>query len=58
MTTDTAVEIAAAVKAGGRSAGGGLDEHLARIDAREADVHAFNLVLRDEARAAARAPRT
>ena len=30
-----------------------LDEHLAAIDAREAEVHAFNLVTRDEARAAA-----
>src|SRR5204863_1715358 len=30
-----------------------LEEHLTRIDAREADVHAFNLVLADDARARA-----
>ena len=32
-----------------------LDEHLAAIDEREAEIHAFNLVLADEARAAAAA---
>ena len=32
-----------------------LDEHLAAIDAREGEIHAFNLVLADEARAAAAA---
>jgi aspartyl-tRNA(Asn)/glutamyl-tRNA(Gln) amidotransferase subunit A len=51
----TALEIAAAVRAGERSAVDVLDEHLARITEREADVHAFNLVLADEARAAAEA---
>ena len=30
-----------------------VEEHLAAIDAREAELHAFNLVLADEARAAA-----
>ena len=30
-----------------------VDEHLAAIDGREAEIHAFNLVLADEARAAA-----
>ena len=30
-----------------------LEEHLARVDAREGEIHAFNLVLADEARAAA-----
>jgi aspartyl-tRNA(Asn)/glutamyl-tRNA(Gln) amidotransferase subunit A len=49
----TALEIAAAVRAGDRSARAVVDEHLAAIDAREADLHAFNLVLADEARAAA-----
>ena len=49
----TAREIAADVHAGRRKARDVLEEHLARIDAREADVHAFNVVLRDEARAAA-----
>ena len=32
-----------------------VEAHLARIAEREADVHAFNLVLEDEARAAAAA---
>jgi len=49
----TAVEIAAAVRAGTASASAVLEPHLAAIDAREAEVHAFNLVLADEARAAA-----
>jgi aspartyl-tRNA(Asn)/glutamyl-tRNA(Gln) amidotransferase subunit A len=49
----TAVEIARQVQAGERSAVEVLEEHLARIDERERDIHAFNLVLRDEARAAA-----
>jgi aspartyl-tRNA(Asn)/glutamyl-tRNA(Gln) amidotransferase subunit A len=51
----TAIEIARAVRAGERSAVEVLEEHLARIDEREADVHAFNLVLRDAARASAEA---
>ena len=50
---DTAVAIAAAVRAGERSAVDVLDAHLARIEEAESDVHAFNLVLADEARAAA-----
>ena len=49
----TAREIASAVRARERSAVGVLDEHLARIQARETDLHAFNLVMVDEARAAA-----
>lgn len=49
----TAVEIAAAVRAKQRSAREVVDEHLARIDEREAELHAFNLVMADEARAAA-----
>ncbi|HYD08963.1 MAG TPA: amidase family protein, partial [Acidimicrobiales bacterium] len=51
----SAVDIAKAVAAGDRSAVDVLDEHLARIDARESEVHAFNVVLRDEARAQAEA---
>ena len=47
------VEIAADVRAGRRTAGDVLDEHLAAIDARERELHAFNVVLADEARAAA-----
>ena len=49
----TALEIAAAVRGGSRSAVEVIEEHLARIDAREAELHAFNLVLAEEARAAA-----
>jgi aspartyl-tRNA(Asn)/glutamyl-tRNA(Gln) amidotransferase subunit A len=49
----TAREIAAAVRSKERSAREVVDEHLARIDEREAELHAFNLVLADEARAAA-----
>src|SRR4051794_7057904 len=48
-----ALEIARDVRSGERSAREVLDEHLARIDEREAEIHAFNLVLTDEARAAA-----
>src|SRR5690242_8784223 len=49
----TAVEIAAAVRSGERRAIDVLEEHLARIDAREEQIHAFNTVLADDARAAA-----
>jgi aspartyl-tRNA(Asn)/glutamyl-tRNA(Gln) amidotransferase subunit A len=49
----TAVEIAAAVRSGERSARSIVEEHLARIDGREAELHAFNLVLADVALAAA-----
>jgi len=49
----TALEIAAAVRARERSAREVVDEHLAAIEAREPEIHAFNLVLADEARAAA-----
>ena len=53
MSFPTAVEIAADVRAGRRSARDVLEEHLARVDERENEIHAFNLVLADEARAAA-----
>jgi aspartyl-tRNA(Asn)/glutamyl-tRNA(Gln) amidotransferase subunit A len=49
----TAVDLAAAVRSGERSARSVVEEHLARIAERELDVHAFNLVLGDEALAAA-----
>jgi aspartyl-tRNA(Asn)/glutamyl-tRNA(Gln) amidotransferase subunit A len=49
----TASEIAAAVKAGTVTARQVIDEHLARIEARESDIHAFNLVTATEARAQA-----
>jgi aspartyl-tRNA(Asn)/glutamyl-tRNA(Gln) amidotransferase subunit A len=54
-TGSDAVTIAADVRAGRRRALDVLEEHLAAIDAREVDIHAFNLVLADEARAAAAA---
>jgi aspartyl-tRNA(Asn)/glutamyl-tRNA(Gln) amidotransferase subunit A len=49
----SALEIAAAVRSGERSARDVLEEHLAVVDARDGELHAFNLVLADEARAAA-----
>jgi aspartyl-tRNA(Asn)/glutamyl-tRNA(Gln) amidotransferase subunit A len=49
----SAVDIAAGVRAGKQRARDVLEEHLGRIDAREGEIHAFNLVMRDEARAAA-----
>jgi aspartyl-tRNA(Asn)/glutamyl-tRNA(Gln) amidotransferase subunit A len=49
----TALELAAAVRSGTRSAVDVLDEHLAAIEATELQIHAFNLVTAAEARAAA-----
>jgi aspartyl-tRNA(Asn)/glutamyl-tRNA(Gln) amidotransferase subunit A len=49
----SAREIAAAVRAGTRSARDVVEERLAAIDAREHEIHAFNLVTADDARAAA-----
>jgi len=49
----TALDIAAAVRAGERPAADVVDEHLAAIGAREGEIHAFNLVLAEEARHAA-----
>ena len=51
----TARQTAAAVDAGERSAVEVVEEHLARIDEREEELHAFNLVTREEALAAAAA---
>ncbi len=52
-TFSAATAIAAEVRAGRVRARDVVDEHLAAIARREPDVHAFNLVLADEARAAA-----
>jgi aspartyl-tRNA(Asn)/glutamyl-tRNA(Gln) amidotransferase subunit A len=49
----TAVDIAAAVRGGERSAREVVDEHLAAIAVRETEIHAFNLVTDDAARATA-----
>ena len=51
----TALEIAQSVRSGERSATDVVEEHLGRVVAAEADIHAFNLVLDDQARAAAAA---
>ncbi len=51
MTSPAGVgAIAAAVRSGSASAAEVVDTHLARIAAREGDLHAFNLVLADQAR--------
>src|SRR5947209_7145027 len=49
----SAVDIAADVRAGRRSAREVLDEHLLTIEARDGDIHAFNEVMAEPARAAA-----
>jgi aspartyl-tRNA(Asn)/glutamyl-tRNA(Gln) amidotransferase subunit A len=49
----SAVEIAAAVRGGSRTARQVIEEHLDAIARRESDIHAFNTVLADEARATA-----
>lgn len=51
----TAAEIAAGVRDGSLRAVDVVEAHLARIDARETEIHAFNLVIADQARAAAAA---
>jgi len=53
VSASTAIELAAAVRSGERSATEVLEEHLSRIAEREAEIHAFNLVTEDHARAAA-----
>lgn len=53
MSNKTALEIAKAVQSGEQSARSVVEGYLANIDAREADIHAFNYVMRDEALAAA-----
>ena len=53
MSADTALEIASAVRSGSRSARSVVEEHLARIDGREAELHAFNLVTGEQALEAA-----
>ncbi|MEO9223544.1 MAG: amidase family protein, partial [Acidimicrobiales bacterium] len=48
-----AVDLANAVRSGAKSARVAVDAHLDTIAAHEDEIHAFNLVLADEARAAA-----
>jgi len=49
----TVVDIAADIAAGKTSAVEVLEQHLARITERESDIHAFNLVTTEQARATA-----
>jgi aspartyl-tRNA(Asn)/glutamyl-tRNA(Gln) amidotransferase subunit A len=49
------IDLAGAVRAGSTTAVDVLEQHLARIDAREGEIHAFNLVTTDAARGAAAA---
>jgi len=49
----TAIDIAWNVRNNVESAAAVVERHLAEIDRREGDIHAFNLVLADEARARA-----
>ncbi len=51
----TARRIADQVRRGERRAVDVLEEHLARVEAREGDIHAFNLVTADQAREVAHA---
>jgi aspartyl-tRNA(Asn)/glutamyl-tRNA(Gln) amidotransferase subunit A len=53
VPTNPALAIAAAVRSGERRARDVVEDHLAAIASREGEIHAFNLVLADEARAAA-----
>ncbi|HUC15398.1 MAG TPA: amidase family protein, partial [Acidimicrobiales bacterium] len=49
----SAAETAADVRQGRRTATAVLEDHLRRISEREADVHAFNLVMEDQSRSRA-----
>lgn len=51
--TESALSLAAAVRSGERSARSIVEEHFTAIDAREGDIHAFNLVMTDDALAQA-----
>ena len=51
--SSTAIDIAWNVRNNVESAAAVVERHLAEIDRREGDIHAFNLVLADEARARA-----
>ncbi|RZV47923.1 MAG: Asp-tRNA(Asn)/Glu-tRNA(Gln) amidotransferase subunit GatA, partial [Acidimicrobiales bacterium] len=51
----TAAQIADDVSSGSTTASAVIEQHLARISEHEEDIHAFNLVLAEEARAAAAA---
>lgn len=44
------IQLAADIRSGTTTAAAVLEQHLARIDQREGEIHAFNLVLQDSAR--------
>ena len=50
MSTPTSSQVAEAVRAGTTTAAAVLEQHLSAIDARESEIHAFNLVLAEQAR--------
>ncbi len=50
MAAATAAQVAAAVRSGETAAAAVLEQHLATIASREPEIHAFNLVLADQAR--------
>ena len=50
---ESAASLALAVRSGARSATDVIEEHLARIEAHEPEIHAFNVVTADRARAQA-----
>ena len=50
-----AIEIVSEVRGGSRTAADVVEQHLAAIAAREPEIHAFNLVMTEQARAAAAA---
>ena len=49
----TAIQIAQSIRDGSTTASAVLEQHLARINERESEIHAFNLVTTDQARATA-----
>ena len=55
FATPTATEIASAVRTGDRSAADVVDAALTAVNAREGEMHAYNLVLAEQAGEAARA---
>lgn len=55
MAFSSVIDIAKQVSTGAVTAANVVEEHLARIDEREGEIHAFNLVMSDAARAKAHA---
>ena len=53
MSFPTVAQLARDIREGKVTASAVLEEHLKRVDAREGEIHAFNLVTTENARAAA-----